>query len=88
MTIKFTEDPDEKQVIAKIAERAHRRLGLNAHQTEMDISATHANGCPLRLDEFLNADDWNFCLDLKGIIQNLNREAGRLAGWFVPRHAL
>lgn len=33
----------------------------------MDVRATHCNGCPLRLVELADADDFNFAHDLLGI---------------------
>lgn len=49
----------------------------------MDISATHLS-TPLRLKDLLYADDFNFCHDVFGIRQNLNRTTGKLER-FVPR---
>lgn len=42
----------------------------------------------MRLDEWLNADDFNFAHDFYGIVNNINREKGFPAtdfGFFVPR---
>lgn len=44
----------------------------------------------MRLDEWLNADDFNFAHDFYGIVDNINREKGFPAtdfGFFVPRFA-
>lgn len=44
----------------------------------------------MRLDEWLNADDFNFAHDFYGIVNNINREKGFPAtdfGFFVPRFA-
>ncbi len=53
----------------------------------MDLTATHANGCPLRLADLLNARDFDFSHDIFGIRQYVDRETGQLAGFFVPRFA-
>ena len=53
----------------------------------MDIVAVHANGCPLRLDELLTADDANFGHDVFGIRRYLDRDTGQLTRCFVPRFA-
>ena len=53
----------------------------------MDIDACHANGCPLKLQELLQADDFNFSHDVLGIRQHLNRKTGKLMDCFVPRYA-
>ena len=52
----------------------------------MDISATHRL-CPLKLQELLDADDFNFNHDLLGIRRHLNRETGELEDFFLPRFA-
>ena len=51
----------------------------------MDITACHANGCPLRLSDFLNADDFNFFHDAHEICLNIDRETGQLRNGFLPR---
>ena len=53
----------------------------------MDVIATHANGCPLKLASLLAADDFNFSHDVFGIRRHLNRKTGELCGCFVPRFA-
>lgn len=54
---------------------------------EMDITAAHANGCPLRLAELADAPDSDFTHDVFGIRRHLDRETGKLGGCFVPRYA-
>jgi len=54
----------------------------------MDISATHSNGTPLKLQELLDADDMNFAHDVFGILANINRRTGQLENCFVPRYSL
>ncbi len=51
----------------------------------MDVSATHANGNPLRLADLLAADDFNFAHDLSGICNCLDRNTGKLTNNFRPR---
>jgi hypothetical protein len=87
MRVHFVQDQKDSQTIAAIAGRANAQLGLDRLLIEMDVSATHANGCPLRLSELLAADDWNFAHDVQGISKRLHRNNGRLPGWFVPRFA-
>ena len=80
---------EETKLIQKIAKRAVERdpeltmLGL-----DMDLSACHANGCPLRLTELLAADNLNFVHDIYGIRQNIDRETGQLQNCFCPRYAV
>jgi len=63
--------------------------GLSLH---MDLSACIANGTPLRLDELLAADDFNFSHDVFGIRRHIDRDdnsptAGKLLNCFHPRFA-
>lgn len=53
----------------------------------MDFTATHANGCPLRLEALLEADDFNFMHDAFGIARHIDRETGKLGNCFLPRYA-
>lgn len=53
----------------------------------MDLTAVHANGCPLRLAKLCEADDFNFLHDMYGIARHLDRDTGKLGGCFVPRFA-
>ena len=92
--ISFTTTKTEAILCRKIAQRANalsRKLGgepyavLDAH---MDIVAVHANGCPLKLNDLLESDDFNFAHDVFGIGRHLNRETGQLEDCFLPRFAV
>jgi hypothetical protein len=80
-------------LIKMIAERGaayaleHRIAGYDVQTAAMDITACHLNGCPLRLRDLLNADDFNFAHDLFGINRHLNHETGKLEHCFRPRFA-
>jgi hypothetical protein len=52
---------------------------------EMDITAAHLNGCPLRLKELAEADDANFGHDVFGIRRYINRSDGTIPDIFCPR---
>lgn len=54
----------------------------------MDVTACHANGCPLDLEKLLHADAFNFSHDVFGIARYINRNTGKLENCFVPRCAL
>ena len=77
------------EVIAKICDRAEeldliefdKRLRLL-----MDLSACHANGCRLKLDELLKAEPMDFAHDISGIQAHMNRETGQLEDCFSPRY--
>jgi len=85
--IKFTATMEERDIIAKIAERAERvllREYKDRFTTMMDLEVVHSNS-PLRLADFLAADDFNFIHDIVGIRRHLNRETGNLEDCFLPR---
>jgi hypothetical protein len=74
-----------------IADRAvgmYRSLGVRMKRLDilMDVHATHSV-CPLRLDDLLAADDFNFSHDIGGIARHLNRQTGEMEDFFVPRFA-
>lgn len=88
MTVSFDRTLQERETIRKIAERAVNS-SLSSYSSaldiEMDVTAVHANGCPLKLDELLAADDFNFLHDIYGIRRHLDRETGQLQNCFMPR---
>jgi hypothetical protein len=53
----------------------------------MDLTAVHANGCPLRLGDLLASDTFEFIHDIVGIERHVDRKTGKLRGFFVPRYA-
>jgi hypothetical protein len=87
--INFDVTKEEMQLISKIGKRALQRIEIrnlvDSISLNMDITATHKNGNPLRLNDFLNADDFNFFHDIYGILNHLNRETGKLENCFSPR---
>ncbi len=93
--ISFSISARDRDLVGEIAERAERMGAKHRHVAdrrkrldyEMDITATHANGCPLRLRDLLDADDFNFAHDVFGIERHLNRETGALENCFLPRYA-
>lgn len=90
--INFTSTKEERAFAERIADRAasiQREAGQRPDRISilMDILATHANGCPLRLADLANADDYNFAHDVFGIGRHLDRETGKLTGHFLPRFA-
>lgn len=95
--INFKTSKEDAAIIHKIALRAQM---LAAEQDDscdtisvmMDVSACHANGTPLKLQELMNADDFNFVHDVVGISRHIDRNdssptGGQLTGIFLPRFA-
>ena len=88
--ISFKATPNEHILVIKIVNRAFELMkDLNLHSNkldlQMDIFATHANGCPLDLQKFLDADNFNFAHDICGIFNCLDRKTGKLKNCFLPR---
>lgn len=78
----------EAELIFSIAKRAIKENSqLNLTTVNMDITATHCNGCKLKLQELLDADNFNFFHDVYGIMQNVSRRTGRLQNCFLPRYS-
>jgi hypothetical protein len=88
--VSFDATKEEYATIGLIAERAHE-LAASAGfdyptmDAEMDVTATHANGCPLDLGRLLAFDDANFGHDVFGIRRFIDRSTGELTHCFLPR---
>lgn len=83
---------EEAHTIAAIARRAVMQAAKYGFQydfmdADMDITACHLNGNPLKLAQLLGADDINFNHDVFGIRRHLNRETGKLEDCFSPRYS-
>lgn len=63
--------------------------GINYPMTEilMDLTAVHANGCPLKLADLAASPKFDFVHDVFGIRRHINRTTGQLEDCFVPRFA-
>lgn len=87
--VSFNVTREEAEIIKRIAKRAKSRCRMldSLLTIEMDVTATHANGCPLKLTELEAAPDFDFAHDLCGIRHHLNRETGELMDYFLPRYA-
>lgn len=85
--IPSAEDRRLIQIIARRAVRLYRELGNPRDQLdiEMDLRATHANGCPLDFAKLAAFDDFNFSHDIGGIATHLDRSNGQLTRHFLPR---
>lgn len=92
--VSFDVDPTASRLIRRLVKKAqgvYLKLGLDAPDTielSMDLTATHANGCPLDLPKMLTFDDFNLMHDVGGIRRHLDRKTGKLGGFFLPRAAL
>lgn len=81
----------EKEIVDQIVDRAVVMYAVAGYpraaiQIRMDVEAVHAR-VPLRLQELLEADDFNFAHDIGGIARHLDRRTGLLTNHFLPRFA-
>lgn len=91
--VDFNVTQKEHETILAIAYRAARLIEpggpkLDLLSLTMDLEATHRNGCPLKLEALLAADDSNFIHDITGIMSCLDRKTGTLTRSFLPRFAM
>lgn len=80
---------EDVKLISKIVKRAVKMMPMfKRHRLDltMDLTAAHLS-CPLRLQDLLDADNFNFAHDVAGINQHLSRETGMLSDQFLPRFA-
>lgn len=90
--VSFDISEADRNLVSECADRAEE-LGLIGTDVdarlgfEMDLTAVHANGCPMDFQRLLDADDFNFVHDVGGIKRHLNRETGELLDMFRPRFA-
>lgn len=83
--ISFDVTKEQLVVINKIAKRAMRELDMDGLTVNMDLCACISQGNPLRLNDLLNADAFNFAHDIIGIYNHINRDMGVLEDFFLPR---
>lgn len=90
--VSFAVSKQDRSLISKIATRAIAIYSRNGEHRpriniEMDLTATHANGCPLRLADLLASSEADLMHDINGIEMHIDRDTGRLTGLFDPRCA-
>jgi len=89
----FRTSSADADLILAIARRAigiAEGLGvkLDTLHLTMDVTACHANGCPLDLQALLDSNKMDFTHDIFGIRRHIDRGTGKLLDCFVPRFAL
>lgn len=85
--ISFAATKKESEIISRIVSRAVQTASIDRVDAEMDLTACHANGCKLRLVEFLKAKDFDFFHDFNGIRNHIDRKTGKISNLFLPRFA-
>lgn len=86
--ISFNTTKDEAMTIHAIAKRAAHEIGGDLLDWDMDVTAVHANGTPLRLDDLADCGVLDFAHDLCGIRRHIDRTTGKLTYGFLPRFAV
>lgn len=81
----------KKEQVLKIVEIAKRAEEMELLEDDrllliMDLRNAHEQ-FDLRLDEFLEADNFNFAHDVIGIQNHINRDTYKVEGHFLPRFA-
>jgi hypothetical protein len=89
----FNTSKNDMDLILKIAKRAHAEaaksgVDYSVQDAAMDITAVHANGCPLKLAELADVKGYDFLHDVFGIRRHINRRTGKLEDCFLPRFAV
>ena len=74
------------KLIAEIAKRAESMnlLMFDRFSLIMDLECANRE-FNLRLEEFLDADNFNFAHDISGIQNNINRQTKQFENCFLPR---
>jgi hypothetical protein len=86
--VRFDLTPAEHKLVNAIVVRACSLLSdIDRLTLAMDITAVHANGCPLQLEEMLKGDTFDFVHDIDGIQRHIDRHTGQLKDFFEPRFA-
>ncbi|MBP8235269.1 MAG: hypothetical protein KAY22_23515 [Rhizorhabdus sp.] len=94
--VSFEIAPGDAKLVEQIAdywsEACHAAIGRRLTRAErlevrMDLTATHANGCPLDFQKMLDASTATLAHDITGIARHLDRTTGRLTDHFLPRCA-
>jgi len=83
----FSATKREKQLIGQIAIRATQAFGGDEQDYAMDLEVCHCLACPLDLEKLMSAPDPHFGHDVRGISKHLDRQNGKLTGFFLPRCA-
>lgn len=89
-TPSFKVSLEDYNVIRAIVDRAEQMFPKKVNRIGllMDLTACHANGTPLRLDDLLAAGPFDFADDVLSIQDHLDRRTGKLAIYFIPRFAV
>lgn len=88
--VSFKTSKADRKLLDEIAARAVKLafkhgVALDLLDVQMDLAATHANGCRMDFAKLHSADDFNLLHDVMGIRRHLDRDTGKLLNCFLPR---
>jgi len=84
--VSFRISMKDRALVRRIVSRANQAgLVEDRLSSEMDLTATHANGNRMDFARLLAADNFNFVHDFCGIARHLDRATGKLGDHFRPR---
>lgn len=89
--VSFQVSSEVKKAIEQVAERYQAFLKeMNLKPVDMlglhmDLTACHANGCPIDWARLNAADDFTIAHDVGGIQRHINRQTGQIENCFLPR---
>lgn len=87
--INWNVSKEDALTIGEIVARARAYWpDVDALELNMDITAVHANGCPLKLRKLAGAPKFDFAHDVCGIQRHINRSTAQLENCFLPRYAM
>ena len=95
--VKFDISDADRLLVERIVDRAIGLIAKHNHKSTsaselrdlmMDLTAAHANGCPMDFARLVEADDVNIAHDVFGISRHLDRSTGQLTDFFLPRFHL
>lgn len=82
--IRLTESRIIEDIVQRTMEYGYKdNLPLDRMSLSMDIRACHLK-TPLRLNDLLTADEFNFKHDVFGIMNHIDRNTGELRDSFSP----
>jgi hypothetical protein len=87
--VSFETSADDARLIDAIVKRASGLFAVRVDTLalRMDLTACHANGCPLALADLLAAKSADLLHDVCGISRHIDRDTGKLGACFSPRYA-
>lgn len=86
---KIIAPPAEARLIMRIVDRFVEVTGYKGSRLviEMDVTACHLNGNPLRLEDMLAGSASDLAHDVAGIRSHIDRDTGKLQNCFSPRYS-